>query len=247
MKRLSVNENRISRKLRSETGASITYALLLFLVCAALSAVILVAATTASGRMSRIAETDQKYYAVTSAAELLRDMMDGQSVSMVKMKNSEDYTFFRCPMTEVTNLSFGEDFVDTAAGADLDVADGAGTAPVSDSDKGMTETIAKMIATNTFNDSTWTLSAKKGTLGNGALIPSLTVNVSGTQDAAGNLELTVSSAGDHPYSLILKFASDVQYINPSISDLNSIESGENGPKEVTWHLIGMASNYDYNK
>ena len=78
MKRLSVNENRISRKLRSETGASITYALLLFLVCAALSAVILVAATTSAGRMSNIAEADQQYYAVTSAAELLVDLLDGE-------------------------------------------------------------------------------------------------------------------------------------------------------------------------
>ena len=65
---------RIRRKLNSRKGASITFALLLFLVCAVLSSVIIVAATAASGRMSKIAETDQRYYAVTSAAELLKNL-----------------------------------------------------------------------------------------------------------------------------------------------------------------------------
>ena len=67
-------KKRIKDKLRSQTGASITFALLLFLVCAVLSSVIIVAATAASGRMSKIAETDQRYYAVTSAAELLKNL-----------------------------------------------------------------------------------------------------------------------------------------------------------------------------
>ena len=71
----------IIAKLKSQTGASITFALLLFLVCAALSAIVLVAATTAAGRMSGLAQSDQRYYSVVSAAELMRDLMDGVSVS----------------------------------------------------------------------------------------------------------------------------------------------------------------------
>ena len=58
-------------KLRSQTGASITFALLIFLVCTVLSSVLFTAATVSSGRMSGITEADQRYYAVTSAAELL--------------------------------------------------------------------------------------------------------------------------------------------------------------------------------
>ena len=73
----------IKRKLRSRRGASITFALLLFLVCAVLSSVIIVAASTASGRMSKLAETDRRYYAVTSAAELMKDLLK-QPVSIVK-------------------------------------------------------------------------------------------------------------------------------------------------------------------
>ena len=65
--------NVIRNKLRSSRGASITYALLIFLVCAVVSAVVIVAATTSSGRMSELAAMDQRYYAVTSAAELLKD------------------------------------------------------------------------------------------------------------------------------------------------------------------------------
>ena len=65
----------IKRKLRSRRGASLTFALLLFLVCAVLSSVIIVAASTAAGRMSNLADTDQRYYSVTSAAELMKDLM----------------------------------------------------------------------------------------------------------------------------------------------------------------------------
>ncbi len=78
----------IQKKIRSQRGASITFALLLFLVCAVLSSVVIVAATSASGRISKLAESDQRYYAVTSAAELLRDVMKDKSVSIVKVTKS---------------------------------------------------------------------------------------------------------------------------------------------------------------
>lgn len=81
----------IKKKLRSQRGASITFALLIFLVCAVLSSVIIVAASTAAGRMSKLAETDRRYYAVTSAAELMKDLLK-EPVTIVDR-------------TEVTNVS----------------------------------------------------------------------------------------------------------------------------------------------
>ena len=81
--------NTIKQKLRSRTGASITFALLLFLVCAILCSVILAASTSAAGRMSRIAETDQRYYGVTAAAELLTDLIDGKTVSIVEVTETQ--------------------------------------------------------------------------------------------------------------------------------------------------------------
>ena len=77
--------NRIRQKLHSQAGASITFALLIFLVCTVLCSVILTAATASSGRMSGIAEADQRYYAVTSAAELLKDLINGRSVTIEKI------------------------------------------------------------------------------------------------------------------------------------------------------------------
>ena len=87
-------KKRIRNKLRSQTGASISFALLLFLVCAVLCSVILTAATAASGRMSNLAETDQRYYAVTSAAELLKDLFNKKTVKIEKIttgKRKETY------------------------------------------------------------------------------------------------------------------------------------------------------------
>lgn len=74
---------------RSERGASITFALLLFLVCAAVGSVVLTAATASSGRMSRLSEMDRRYYCVSSAASLLRDCMDGATVTITETEKAE--------------------------------------------------------------------------------------------------------------------------------------------------------------
>ena len=67
--------NRVKKKLKSRKGASISWALLIFLVCAVVGSAVLVAGTAAAGRMSRLAENDRRYYAVTSSAGLLRDVL----------------------------------------------------------------------------------------------------------------------------------------------------------------------------
>lgn len=70
----------VLKKLRSSKGASITFALLAFLVCAVISAILLASASAASGRASDLAKMDQRYYAVTSAAQLFCDTLDGQEI-----------------------------------------------------------------------------------------------------------------------------------------------------------------------
>lgn len=74
----------IKNKIRSRRGASLTFALLLFLVCAVVGSVVLVAGTAASGRMSQIAEMDQRYYSVNSAARLLIEMMEKYEIRAQK-------------------------------------------------------------------------------------------------------------------------------------------------------------------
>ena len=103
--------NLIKNKLRQETGASITFALLLFLICAVVSSVVLTAATAASGRMSKTAEYDQRYYSVTSAAELMKEQLDGKTVSIGPgwMSTGTIYTgtapFPACATAFVTKVS----------------------------------------------------------------------------------------------------------------------------------------------
>lgn len=99
-------KNRISRKLRSRTGASILFALLLFLVCAVLASVALTAATASSGRMSEIAKSDQRYYAVTSAAELMKTLIDGKSVTITKITVVEVETDDTLQSTETTTTDY---------------------------------------------------------------------------------------------------------------------------------------------
>lgn len=63
----------IAGKLKSNSGASLSIALLLFLVCAVLGSVILRSGTAASGRVADMAKADARYYSVTSAADYLAD------------------------------------------------------------------------------------------------------------------------------------------------------------------------------
>lgn len=94
MKRINVKpKTNIGRKLSSNSGASILFALFLFLVCAAIGSVVLTAGTAAAGRMSKTAEMDQRFYAVQSAAQLFKDQLDGQSVGIVRTETTIDTAY----------------------------------------------------------------------------------------------------------------------------------------------------------
>lgn len=80
----------MKRKLRSQSGASLILALLLFLVCAVVGSIVLTAGTAASGRLSEMAGMDQRYYAVTSAANMLGKELNGTQVTIVREKKVTD-------------------------------------------------------------------------------------------------------------------------------------------------------------
>ena len=71
-------------KLKSENGASISFALLLFLVCATAGAVVLAAGTAAAGRLSQMVNMDTRYYSASSAAPLLANEIKGKEVTIVR-------------------------------------------------------------------------------------------------------------------------------------------------------------------
>ena len=82
-------KNRILRKLRSDKGASITFGLLLFLVCAIISSVVLVAGTGAAGRMSGMSQTEQRYYSVNSTAKLITEELKDASATIIKIGDKQ--------------------------------------------------------------------------------------------------------------------------------------------------------------
>lgn len=63
----------MKQKLHAQQGATITAALLFFLVAAVCGSIILGAATATLSRVKNQAKDTQAYYAVTSAAQLIRD------------------------------------------------------------------------------------------------------------------------------------------------------------------------------
>ena len=85
-------------KLKSSDGASLAVALLLFLVCGVVGTVVLTAATAVGGRLAAggqaggdgrltdLADLDQRYYSVASAVSLLAGELDGQSVTIERKK-----------------------------------------------------------------------------------------------------------------------------------------------------------------
>ncbi len=102
----------IKNKLQSRRGASITFALLLFLVCAVISSVVIVAATASAGRMSGVKETDQRYYAAIEAAKRLQTIFDGKQVEVTydRSTKSRDTATITVPAdgnyTLLKNISF---------------------------------------------------------------------------------------------------------------------------------------------
>lgn len=227
------NENRIAQKLRSETGASITYALLLFLVCAALSAVILVAATTASGRMSNISETDQRYYSVTSACEFLAETLGGGTASVIKFKGEEgNEIVFAKPMNQITNN-------DIEGIAEETIVDHEGDPKAKEKVGDLSELYKKLA-----------LACAGGGESSDELVLTSSLNPDPSKDplavnievSAGSerLKLLVSNMNGKPYTMLLEFSSDVRDALPSVTKNNLIKSSH----EVSWHLTKMVSAYD---
>ena len=91
--------NAVQRKLQDRSGATLTVALLFFIMCAAAGSVILAAATTSTGRLAELQASDQNYYAVVSAAKLIRDEIDGQTIS-VGQKETKTVTTTRTEKKE---------------------------------------------------------------------------------------------------------------------------------------------------
>ncbi len=252
-------KNRILDKLRSRTGASISFALLLFLVCAVLCSVILTAATTASGRMSNMAETDQRYYAVTSAAELMKDVFEEHpTVSVVKIEKSwTDTTYQNGTVTGTTDAGVPDG--ETASAVYIVIDKTAAEISESDlitelTDSYATKTIQEDAARRVFNadesNTTGTLLSSRGltitsTFSStaGMDFDALAVDILEKLEAKGNIELTMynkyksgttaSDAGSR-YKVILSLGADKnKTTNTKTETVSSAAIDENSYTETT--------------
>lgn len=75
----------IQRKIKSEEGASLSVALLFFLVCAVVGSVILAAAASSVGRMKNLSSTERDKDAVYSTARLVVRRMAGKNLTDEKI------------------------------------------------------------------------------------------------------------------------------------------------------------------
>ena len=69
--------NRLLNRLKEERGASVSLALLFFILCAVIGSVVLTAGTVAAGRVRRISDSDKAYRNVVSAANVLKESLNG--------------------------------------------------------------------------------------------------------------------------------------------------------------------------
>lgn len=72
--------SRVQRKIEDRSGASLSVALLFFLVCAIVGSILITAASVSVGRLKNIELGEQDRYAVDSAMELIAENMKGGEV-----------------------------------------------------------------------------------------------------------------------------------------------------------------------
>ena len=232
----------IRRKLGSDAGASITFALLLFLVCAMVSAVVLVAATTAAGRMASIAEADQRYYAVTSAAELIRDAVSDKTVTV--MTFGSDTIVVAKPANEIT----AENINDAGGSADEDSYIPAGdddtdyqhvTRPDTESvsDGSLDSLLRKVSELVLANEKSFGFDIS--VLSGGEDRDELAVHVDVTVSNDDKATFVIYNTNGKPFKMTMDFSVDTKNNNPAVTGVNPTSS-----KEISWHLDRVITSYD---
>lgn len=248
----------MNKKLRSQSGASLLLALLLFLVCAVIGSVVLTAGTAAAGRLSEMAEMDQRYYSVTSAAELLGKELNGETVTIIRTRERTDtFTYSGDTVTETpgtpryavknpddpsesdwTKLSFlSKQTVYYLFNTETPV-------PASED-----TWMASFYTANTPSSQTFTLTFDS-TLPEGIDPSLLEVNVKAEMDSSGTLTLTVSNANDAKnriYSLKVVLVPGVRETITTHTDspeelddtTYTVKTTDTKTAVVTWKLQGI--------
>ncbi len=95
----------IKRKLNSNNGVSILFALVLFLVATVVSLVIIVASTSSVKRESSFKESTQRNIELDSAALLLKNVYSNSTCSYTYNKKGNTYVLNNCSLGGLDNTS----------------------------------------------------------------------------------------------------------------------------------------------
>lgn len=94
----------IGKKLQAQSGASLSLALLFFVLCAVAGSIVLSAASAALGRTQNVAQKDQRSYAVESAARLLSgEFQDLGTLRITEKRTINQYVRTTTTSTTTTN------------------------------------------------------------------------------------------------------------------------------------------------
>lgn len=86
-----------ARKLHSQRGASLIFALLVFMLCAFAGVAALVSAASNAGRYARLEHDQQHYLSASSAARMLEEELCGKTVKMT-LKLQQIYDWWYVPL-----------------------------------------------------------------------------------------------------------------------------------------------------
>lgn len=215
----------IRKKIKSRRGASLTFALLLFLVCAVIGSVVLTAGTVAAGRMSQVAEMDQRYYSVNSAARTLIDLIDGKESTIIETRPSADDT--GSTFTDETNTPISTSFKTITAITDEAAYYMSAEGPLAKP----TLTGGSLSTTNTRKTTPYefTISVTGG--GSTEELKPLKATVSENIEDDGKMILTVKS-DDGKYDLKLFFNMDLM----EVTDHQEAEKRDIITRIYAWHI-----------
>lgn len=226
----------MKNKIKSQRGASITFALLLFLVCAIISSIVIVAATAAAGRMSGQVDMDGRYYAVTAVASKLKQELENQTVTLQYQEGKQDQA--KVIEEDVSTLlstvskslllavSTNNDVKDSASFITIPLKSNTDSSDMEESTESNEENGGDG-ASSTNNDGT------EGTEDNSNEV---TCSVSKEVTKGGLLVFDIVASGGNMskggYKLRVTFSSKMKYRSTDVNNTNKTA-------EVTWKLINM--------
>lgn len=217
----------VSKKLKSNDGASLMLALLFFLICAVAGSVVLTSATASAGRAASLQDSDQQQeeYAVDSAAAMLKSELKQEGVYVKVETTSPKFSNIDEAPAEGWTTTIG-----------LCNADGT--------DKSMTDEFfeklinARINGSANYDDSNYLKKIELDTqnpvlvitLGSNSGIPTVKATPSITGDSQDTLSIRLQKEDtrdeSNPYSVTITGKIQVGTVSESVHTISPTEAGE---------------------